>query len=755
MKRIFAMILSAVLLLSLATSALGTAADVRRSTQKLSVDGTAVDCAADNIDGYNYVELRTLAELLKETECRFDVDYDAGTDSVVITRGAAYDGGKETDDGADASATAVPSAQTVIVDGVRDSGLRVWNIGGSNWFKLAELAELIGFRLGYNAAAGTVEIETGRTAQSAGDYAAVLAALGNAGGSAGVISKGTRNDEASVAEEPAAPAPAAESASKNSASDYSGTNVQVDGVDEGDIVKTDGRYLYVLRSEELTILKADGADTAVVSRTKIGYYSDDSGENGKEGRYRSEWKSPAEMFVNDGRLCVISSYNRYDSGTVDGVWRDNSESYACVDLYDVTDPAEPKALASLGQDGSVLGSRMADGKVYLITSYWVWNWEEDEPITYIPGIYRNGAKRLLPADDVRIVPGCSSTQYVVACEYDLAGGACSAAQSLLGAGDRLYMNDSGVYVMGSRWRDDVTRTYRESVYSVEEHHSYSETEIWRFSPADGLKPTADGRVPGYLDSQFSVDEYDGFLRLVTTSDDSVYRVYTDEEYEFTNYRWEPQKQSTGLYVLDGELDVVGRVDDLAPGERVYSARFDGTIAYFCTFRNVDPLFAVDVSVPTAPKVLSALKISGFSEYLHPWSSGRLFGFGREADEESGWSEQLKLVMFNTENKTDVTVKHTLLVDDCWYSEALYDHRAFFIDGAKNIIGFVGDGDYYIYSFDDASGFRRMCSFSFDVWPGSIRGFWIGENAYIVGQHVVQVLSLNGWNRLLTLKLDAE
>ncbi len=110
-------------------------------------------------------------------------------------------------------------------------------------------------------------------------------------------------------------------------------------------------------------------------------------------------------------------------------------------------------------------------------------------------------------------------------------------------------------------------------------------------------------------------------------------------------------------------------------------------------------------------------------------------------------------MFNTEDKTDVTVKNTLLVEDCWYSEALYDHKAFFIDGVKNIIGFVGESSYYIYSYDDASGFRRMCSFEYDTWPGSVRGFWIGENAYIVGENVVQVLSLDGWSRLATLELD--
>ncbi len=121
---------------------------------------------------------------------------------------------------------------------------------------------------------------------------------------------------------------------------------------------------------------------------------------------------------------------------------------------------------------------------------------------------------------------------------------------------------------------------------------------------------------------------------MTTTGGYSYTVYEDKEMGFVNYKWhENEKETNGLYVLDPSLNVVGQVTDLAPGERIYSARFDGDVAYFCTFRNVDPLFAVDLSVPTAPRVLSALKLTGFSDYLHPWADGLLFGAGYEADEE--------------------------------------------------------------------------------------------------------------------------
>ena len=141
---------------------------------------------------------------------------------------------------------------------------------------------------------------------------------------------------------------------------------------------------------------------------------------------------------------------------------------------------------------------------------------------------KGGEMHILPAGKIYINPwGCSSTEYVVGCGYDMASGARFAEQSVLGCGDKLYMNAGGIYVLGSNWYDNVTRTYKESVYTVEEHESGAETQIIRFS-LDDLKVIASGKVPGSMESQFSADEYQGYLRLVTTRDDSSYKVYKDE-----------------------------------------------------------------------------------------------------------------------------------------------------------------------------------------------------------------------------------
>ncbi len=177
-------------------------------------------------------------------------------------------------------------------------------------------------------------------------------------------------------------------------------------------------------------------------------------------------------------------------------------------------------------------------------------------------------------------------------------------------------------------------------------------------------------------------------------------------------------------------------------------------AYFCTFRNMDPLFAVDVSDPAAPKVLSALKISGFSEYLHPWDEGLLFGAGYEADETSGRRGTLKLVMFDTSDKADVTAK-TVEVTDLNYSEALDNHHAFLISLEKNLIAFPADDLYVIYGYDKARGFYPQAKLELEGWSWNARGLFVDDMLYVVGENTVSVISLDGFQLVKTVELSAD
>ena len=588
----------------------------------------------------------------------------------------------------------------------------------------------------------------------AADYAEILASLSAARGGSSGMARGLGVNTAATADlgavEEEAEAGMGAAPADGLGGGYSGTNVQVEGIDEGDIVKTDGTYIYVLNgSYTLTILRANGADSALMSQTVVGEGTSESWEKG----YSYMGKDPREMFVSDGVLAVISDYYNYSSWGDDGdKWHWDEENYVCVDFFDVSEPAAPRLMASLGQDGNLLGSRLLDGRLYLVTNRWVWDYDEDEVRTFIPCFYEAGAARPMAAGDIAICPG-SSTGYVVAGCYDFAGAALEDSQSLLGSGSEVYMKGDSLYVLGSRWEEQELSSYTESVYTVTQYRSGPVTDIFRFDLGEGVALAASGSVPGYADSQFSADEYEGYLRFVATRDESNYRIYEDKTYDFRNYVWDENGSATGLYILDRDLNLVGSITDLAEGEQVYSARFDGPIAYFSTFRSIDPLFAADCSDPANPVILSALKISGFSEYLHPWASDRLFGFGREADEETGRAGGLKLVMFDTSDKTDVFAAHTLELDDR-YSEALYNHRAFFIAPEKNIIGFLAGERYYIFSYDEATGFTALGEFDMEG-EYNARGLYIGENAYLVGMQRLVALDMDSWTQLGVFEIGAE
>ena len=595
-------------------------------------------------------------------------------------------------------------------------------------------------------------------------YSALTADLYGAKSSAMRIGGFVTDDavvEAAAAEPMEAPAPEPEvyNGTKSAQADYSETNVQVAGVDEGDIVKTDGTYIYILRGMELLILLADGADSVVLWRDTVGsdtwneFYDEDGSYTGSE----SESRYPSELYAADGRLAVLFTESRWSDRRADGTekWTYEDEQKTVVDFYDVTDPMAPVRTGSFAQEGSFSTSRLTDGTLYLLSNSWVYDVQEDEPDSFLPHVW-NGTERAALDAACIYLPERSGTQgYTVVSALDFACGTQNASLALLGGSDTAYMNGENLYLADSIGYNEESEPRTEDVYTVTDVRSVQKTQLTRISLADGgLTVAASGSVEGSLLNQFSMDEYGGYLRLVTTVSGQSYTVYRDEKHGFVNYEWpeEQQAQTNGLYVLDGSLAVVGSLTGLAESERVYSVRFDGNIGYFVTFRQTDPLFAVDLSEPTAPKMLSALKIPGFSEYLHVYGEGRLFGLGMDADEETGWTKGMKLTMFDVSDPADVTEKHTLLLDETW-SEALYNHKAILISPEKDVIAFPSGNGYVIYGYSDAEGFylRTRIDGDSDIWwSGDARGLYVGEYAYAVLSDAVWVLDLRSLREVCTI-----
>ena len=512
---------------------------------------------------------------------------------------------------------------------------------------------------------------------------------------------------------------------------YSRTNVQVAGVDEGDIVKTDGKYIYAIRDSELIIYKPDGADTAVASRTAL--TSDDSGEY------------PSELYISGSRLAVIMEsgaiYYALDGAAAKSTVMQGAYKDSCsVAVYDVSAPTAPKLVTTLGQDGRLLTSRLLDGRLYLVTDYCAYSAEpvENDPSTYVPCTYKNGVSSAMPADSIAAVPDTDSWGYAVVCSYDLGSAAQSGSTSILGGGDIVYMNAETLYLARTEYRDEVSDSRTEGVYTVEDHTGANNTTITALT-LSGLAVRACGKVPGTLFGSYAMDEYNGNLRAATTESGYKYSIYTDKSMGFTNYKQSQSALTNSLYVLDSGLGIVGKAEGIAPGETIYSVRYDGPIAYMCTYERTDPLFAYDLSDPANPVKLSELKITGFSQYLHVWTAGRLFGLG-EAATEKGQVTGLKMVMFDTGNKADVSAISSLELGENW-SEALQDYNAILIDSGKNLIGFPTDTGYALYSYTDGAGFTKLAGISGGDYGTGMRGLYIGDYLYIVSQSGVQVISM--------------
>lgn len=559
----------------------------------------------------------------------------------------------------------------------------------------------------------------------------------------------------------AAPTTGSPGRGDSESSDYSGTNVQVEGVDEADVVKTDGKYIYMMNGSALAIFKADGAATQKLSTTDLsalftGHLGVDTDDEESSISVQAQ-----EMFVYGDRLIVIatvweySGYYRYPGliaesaaavePAVDkfvcGGWCYSSQRLVVATL-DVSDRTSPGKVSALEFDGWYVSSRMVDGIVTIITNYYVSGVvDTKDPSTFVPTVVDSNGKRALAASDIAIAENAGCPNYILAATFEADGsGELISSKAVFGTGDIVYANLSNIYVAGARYIFNESKT-DEDGRTVTRYESRSATDIYRLSNNKGvLEFTGTGSVPGTLINQFAMDEKDGYLRVVTTDNYYSGTYYTanvvdrDGNSSVSNVTRDDNFISTstsGLYVLDRSLEIVGKIDKLAEGENVYSVRFVGDIGYFVTFRRIDPLFSVDLSNPANPVLLGALKIPGFSEYMHPFGDGLLFGLGQDADED-GRVTGLKLSMFDVSDPTDVSERDRYALKGGW-SEAEYNHKAILISAGRNLIAFPGENCYYIFSYSD-KGFSldKQLIFKVDAeWYWSqMRGLFIGNVFYV-------------------------
>lgn len=520
--------------------------------------------------------------------------------------------------------------------------------------------------------------------------------------------------------------------------DFSGTNLQVEGVDEADIIKTDGKYIYALTVDDLVIVEVNGAEMKVqskISREKLSVNAHFGGEI-------------TELYLRGDRLILIGQkyrYNVYDGTVMSEATADGVSTHAMI--YDVSDHTSPRFVGSVGQSGFHLSTRMVGDVLYVVTNYTIYDQpiRRDTPESYVPMLYNGEDGAPVEASEICVSAAPQGTQYIVLSSYDTTNPEKPlSSKSVFGCGSTIYANAENLLI--ASWKMQETK-----LSERETRYSYG-TNLIRYALDNGqISDAVFGSVPGSLLSQFSMDEHNGYFRVVTTNES-----YTETKGGDSSDVWSSASNndsSNALYVLGQDLKIVGEIENLAPGERVYSVRFDGDVGYFVTFRQVDPLFAVDLSNAAAPTVLSALKIPGFSEYLHPYSDGLLFGFGKDADEETGAVNGLKLSMFNTADLQNVTEQHKLLLEHSW-SDVSYNHKAILVSPQRGIIAFPADNSYLIYSYSAEKGFEKLAELRLsEMYYNDTRGLYINDYFYVFSSAGLNVFSMDSFELLSSLQFE--
>jgi inhibitor of cysteine peptidase len=446
-----------------------------------------------------------------------------------------------------------------------------------------------------------------------------------------------------------APAPSL-GAIEDSATGYSGTNIQVAGVDEADIVKTDGTYVYLASGNKTIIVLAYPPEQArVLSEIEV------------KGRVIG-------IFINGDRLVVFEEETPYYA-YYDIQWDSSEKLYMpyispkiYVKVYDISDRATPQLQREISANGNYVSSRMIGDWAYVVVNEPVY--EQDNEIN-LPKIGSGDNETEIPATDIYY---SNVTDYyymyttIIAINTQNDTREPAYETILLGASSNLYVSTDSIYLTIPVWGGDTVEPW--GIRSSDER-----TSIHRISIEGGeMEYVASGEVPGMVLNQFSMDEYDGYFRVATTT--------------------YGQTMQNNVYVLNMALNITGSLEGLAPAERIYSARFIGERGYLVTFKQIDPLFVIDLSDPENPKELGYLKVTGYSDYIHPYDETHIIGIGKETTDAGtfAWYQGVKISLFDVSDVSNPREISKLEIGDRGSdSPVLSDHRAFLFDKSRDLL----------------------------------------------------------------------
>lgn len=535
--------------------------------------------------------------------------------------------------------------------------------------------------------------------------------------------------------------------SESGATDYSTTNIQVEGVDEADFVKNDGKYIYALAQNKLVIIDAFPAGEAKTLSTST-----------IEGR-------PRDLFINDNRLIVFTEddaevmvFPEYDYRPMP---RYTQRTNALV--YDISDKKKPVQVSNFSVNGNYFQSRMIGDYVYFIVKDSVYYYNE---FVDVPAIRRGQLKIMSPDVYYFDNPEQNYVFHTIA-SINIRSDKINARSFMMGYSDNMYVSENNIYITyrknlpvryyneqreerfykvivpllpkdaqekifairdsqatsSEKWEkissimEDTYNNMNENekqAYATNVQKAVEEYEIKLAQERDmtviqkininkgDIEYRNKGEVPGSLLNQFSMDESGENFRVATTS-----QIWTGRG----------SKQYNNVYVMDKDLGITGKLEEIAPDESIYSTRFIGNRLYMVTFKRMDPLFVIDLSDPKNPKILGELKIPGFSDYLHPYDENHIIGVGKETGGDQWGGTSIKGVKISLFDVSDV--KNPKQLDKYEIgasgtdSEALRDHKAFLFDRKKNLLVIPVREVSETPKYDDRSGYYMQ-----RVWQGA-------------------------------------
>ena len=560
--------------------------------------------------------------------------------------------------------------------------------------------------------------------------------------------------------------------------EYSTTNIQVENVDEADITKTDGDYIYSLSEEKVII-------TDVRDETQIKIASEIEPDDSDI--------IPIDLILYNNKLVVIGE--KIESSAK--YYYRNYNNITFVSIYDISDKENPKEVKNYQLEQTYYTSRCIDGRLYVISSGYLKE-ENDEIVTYY---YEDGEQIDPGYKNIKRIKDLNTDAQTILSMLDLNNiNEKVKVNSYLMDVENAYVSENNIYLLDEKYEWKYSGTpeissifgfkgilgaFSNDYYENEDSGTY--TNIYKFNLLEdgSIKYDKKAKEKGETINQFSIDEYAGNLRMA---------LYDSE--------------GSRVVIFNNEMEKIGETEALAEGERMYSSRFLGNKAYLVTYKTIDPLFVIDLSNPERPEVLGELKIPGYSTYLHPYDENHLIGIGMQTEERvnrdssgrvrstSAVITGMKMALFDvTDVNNPVQISDTVIGDSRTTSAILTNHKALLFSKEKQLLAipvnnytedfeienssdeydsivssytnynkqYVSEG-YFVYNINLTDGFTLKGTITHEKTKSNkfyynvsrlLRGLYIDDNLYTVSEDYVKVNRLEDLQEISQLKIKED